>query len=150
MELKDYGVFGSGMKAFPIVESYEGKAPSLTYRLYVKEANEYTFEADFAPTNPLTSDNLLRFKVEANGVLSAYDVVDKSYKAGEGSDKTWADGALNHRHTVKGKVSLVQGINEITVFLTDPGLVFEKLSLYRETPPESYFGMNLSIKGRKG
>ena len=150
IELKNYGVFGSGMKAFPIADSYKGKAPSLTYRLYVKEANEYTFEADFAPTNPLTSDNLLRFSVEANGVLSAYDVVDKSYKAGEWSDKTWADGALNHRHTVKGKVSLVQGINEITVFLTDPGLVFEKLSLYRETPPESYFGMNLSIKGRKG
>jgi len=147
IKLEDYGVYGSAMKAYPDTAKYaEGKEPTLSFALYAKEAGEYTLQTDFAPTNPLSRANKLRYFVTVNGERTGeYNTVPDGYKAGEAVDPVWSEGALSHRRECLSKVMLKAGLNEITIGIKDPGLVPMKLYLYNEEPPKAYFGMPESI-----
>ena len=108
----------------------------------VLEDGEYTLQADFTPTNPLSRTGKLRYGVAVNGKAAGeYNTVPNGYRAGVAADKTWSQGVLDHRRSCTSKVSLKKGVNEITILLKDPGLVPAKLYLYTENPPTSYFGM---------
>ena len=143
LELKDYGVYDSAMKCFPVLTKYKkGEEPSLTYKVYALEDGEYTLQADFTPTNPLSRTGKLRYGVAVNGKAAGeYNTVPNGYRAGVAADKTWSQGVLAHRRSCTSKVNLKKGVNEITLLLKDPGLVPAKLYLYTENPPTSYFGM---------
>ena len=148
-ELKDYGVFGSAMKVFPVIGSYEkGNEPYLTYKVYVEDEGEYTLEVDFAQTNPLSRENKLMYAVNVNGKASGeYNTVPAGYRAGVAADKDWSIGTLDHRRRCESPVLLTKGVNEVKLSLLDNGLVPMKLYLYKNTPPKAYFGMPESAKG---
>ena len=126
----------------PLVKYKKGEEPSLTYKVYALEDGEYTLQADFTPTNPLSRTGKLRYGVAVNGKAAGeYNTVPNGYRAGVAVDKIWSQGVLSHRRSCTSKVNLKKGVNEITLLLKDPGLVPAKLYLYTENPPTSYFGM---------
>ncbi len=142
--LKDYGIVESGIKAYPDILDFEkGKEPSVSYRLYVKDAMEYTCELWFAPTNPPKRNGELFFGLRVNEGEAIYEnTVPKGYQAGEAIDRIWSFGALTHRRICKMKVNLKEGINEIEVLLKDAGLVLERIFVYKngKMPKASYLG----------
>lgn len=148
VELEDYGVYGSAMKAYPSTAKYtKGDEPALSYKLYAEEDGEYTLQTDFAPTNPLSRANKLCYAVAVNGnEAGEYNTVPAGYKSGEGSDAVWSEGALDHRRRCLSKIKLVKGVNEVTIKFSDAGLVPMKLYVYKEEPPKSYFGMPESVR----
>ncbi len=148
IELKDYGVYDSGMKCFPVLTKYKkGEEPSLTYKIYATEDGEYTLQTDFTPTNPLSREGKLRYGVKVNGKSAGeFNTVPDGYRAGVAADKVWAEGVLSHRRTCTSQVKLKKGVNEVTLLIKDPGLVPLKLYLYKETPPTAYFGMPESVR----
>lgn len=147
-ELKDYGVYESAMKVFPVNRPFtKGKEPELSLKIFVEEEGDYTLQTDFAPTNPLSRENELKYKLLINNKeAGTFNTVPKGYKSGEGSDAVWSEGALTHRRKCLNTVLLTEGINKITVKILDQGLVPERFFIYRENPPKSYLGMNLSVK----
>lgn len=139
--LEDYGIYGEGIKVYPSTLKYEtGNEPTLSYDFYVEDEGEYTLRTDFAPVNPLFRDNLLRFGVSVNGGSEEIiNTVSKGYRVGSSID--WAEGTLNHRHTLYTKVVLNKGINRVTLTMHEAGLVPLKLFMYKDQPPVSYLGM---------
>lgn len=148
VEIDDYSVYDKAVKAYPVRVVYEeGKEPSLDYRLFAKESEEYTLRIDFAPTSPLSRDNRLFYGVSVNGEnAGVYNTVPEGYRAGVAFDRTWSEGVLTHRRKCISKVTLEKGVNNLTLILKDAGLVPMKLYLYKEEPPISYFGMPESAR----
>ncbi len=148
VEIEDYGVYDNAMKVYPSIGMYEkGEEPELTYKLYVEDEGEYTLQADFAPTNPLSRENKLYYGVKVNGeFIGAYNTVPEGYRAGVAGDRAWSVGVLDHRRRCYSKVKLEKGINRVSLVMLDAGLVPMKLYLYKENPPAAYFGMPESIK----
>lgn len=142
-ELKDYGFFGSGMKVYPVVAKYKrGLEPALSKDIYVKDPGEYTLEVVFTPTNPLTRDKKLGYKVSLNGEEGkVYNTVSKDYKIGSGRDVEWGSGVLNKRRNCKSKITLKEGVNSIKLSMMDAGLVPLRVYIYKDEPPVSYLGI---------
>ena len=142
--LDDYGIFGSGVKAYPDTANFaEGKEPSLTYDVFVENAGEYVLETIFAPTSPLSRSNKLGYGVKVNdGEAAYYNTVPATYRAGVAYDRDWSMGTLNHRRVCTSNIQLKEGLNEVTVLLKDAGLVAMKLNIYdAKNPPKiSYLG----------
>lgn len=143
-ELKDYGIAGSGMKAYPnTCDFMKGMEPALGYRMFVEEEGDYTCEIWFAPTNPLKRDGKLRFGVQVNDEAAVYaNTVSDRYQAGEYVDQAWSYGVLSHRRVCKIKIALQEGMNELWLLLADAGLVAEKIFVYKENKKllTSYLG----------
>jgi hypothetical protein len=148
-ELSDYGITGVGMKAYPDTKNFShGNEPSLTYSLSLKKESEYTCEVWFAPTNPLTRDNKLEYGIFVNNEEPKYfNTVPNGYKSGDAIDSVWSEGVLTHRRICKSKIYLKEGINEVTILLSDAGLVLERILIYgeKEKPKPSYLGPMESI-----
>lgn len=147
--LDDYGIVGSGIKAYPDTYDYAiGKEPSVSYKLYTDKTGEYTCELWFAPTNPPKRNGELVYGLRVNaGSVSYENTVPSGYQAGEAVDRVWSYGALAHRRICKQKITLTEGINEIEVLLKDAGLVLERILVYevQKTPRDSYLGPQESL-----
>ena len=145
-ELKEYGKTLSSMKVYPSDRNFDeiGKAPCLTYRVYVKEAGVYMLKSITAPTNNLEDGRTMRYAVQVNdGEMKVGDTIPKeNYNIGGGpwEKKSWSMGVLNNSHYGITGHDLKAGYNEIHVYGVDAGLVLQKLVLYRSGLPESYLG----------
>lgn len=141
--LEDYGIYGSGVKVYPDTLKYKkGDEPYTVYNFYAQEEGEYTLLTEFAPTNPLSRANKLRYAVSVNGSGdSVLDTVPANFRAGENSCPLWGMGTLTHRRFCESKVVLKKGVNEVKIKLCDAGLVILKLSVFQKKPPVSYLGL---------
>lgn len=143
VSIEDYGIFEHGIKVYPDTFKFKkGDEPYSEYFFYAEEDGEYTLNTDFAPTNPLSRKNLLRYAVSVNdGKDKVLDTVPRNYKAGSNGCPEWGKGTLDHRHSCYTAVNLKKGVNSIKVKMVDPGMVLLKLSLYKDNPPASYLGI---------
>jgi hypothetical protein len=145
--LEDYGKTRSAMKIYPTIGNFDeiGKAPSLTYSVYVKEAGEYSLKVITTPENNLEHGRTVRYAVcvgdEAPVVGDT--ILAENYEIGGGSwDRAhgWAEGVLNNCHYGITTHLLHAGVNEIRYYGVEAGLALQKLILYRGELPESYLG----------
>nr|MBP3598766.1 glycosyl hydrolase 115 family protein [Eubacterium sp.] len=145
-KLEAYGKTLSSMKIYPTIGNFDeiGKAPCLTYSVYVKEAGDYTLQMITAPSNNLEDGRTMRYAVVANdGEMQVGDtILAENFGIGGGpwTPGSWSLGVLNNCHTGVTKHALNAGVNEIRVYGVEAGLVLQKLVLYRENLPESYLG----------
>ncbi|WP_310601676.1 glycosyl hydrolase 115 family protein [Anaerosporobacter sp.] len=146
--LEGYGKTGYGLKVFP--EDWSGTSSlhstAVTYRVYNEQTGDYQLEIWSAPVNPLTPTGRLYFGIEVNGQTLAERIpsVSASYQSGDPDNAEWSDGVLNQIRISKVKLSLVAGVNEITIHMMDLGFVLEGLLLCRDdrTILPSYLGPN--------
>ncbi|MDY3910203.1 MAG: glycosyl hydrolase 115 family protein [Eubacterium sp.] len=144
--LKEYGKTLSSMKIYPVDKNFDeiGKAPSMTYRVLIREGGEYTLRGITAPTNNLEDGRNMRYAVSVDdGVPTAVKTLpDEHYNIGSGHyrDRDWAEGVLNNCHYGENSVSLEPGVHTIRIYGVEAGLTLQKLILYRDILPESYFG----------
>lgn len=144
--LTEYGKTLSSMKIFPMDQNFDtlGEAPSMTYRVLIREGGEYTLRAITAPTNNLEHDRNMRYAVavDQGEVQAVKTIPDEHYNIGNGHwrDRDWAEGVLNNCHYGESQVKLEPGVHTIVIYGVEAGLVLQKLVLYKGELPVSYFG----------
>lgn len=144
--LTEYGKTLSSMKIYPMGRNFDslGQAPSLTYRMLVREGGEYTLRVITAPTNNLEHGRNMRYAVAVDqGEIQAVKTIpDEHYNIGSGHwhDRDWAEGVLNNCHYGESQVTLEPGVHTITIYGVEAGLVLQRLVLYKGELPLSYFG----------
>ena len=145
-KLKEYGKTISSMKVYPLDRNFDeiGIAPALEYRVLIREGGEYTLRAITAPTNNLEDGRNMRYAVSVDGspAEAVKTIPDEHYNIGGGHwwPRDWGEGVLNNCHYGESKVTLQPGTHTLTFYGVEAGLVLQKLVLYKESLPESYFG----------
>ena len=132
-ELYDFGKYQSGIKAFPVTASFDSKenAPSVTYELYSEEEKDCLLNLYTSPANPLIYGGKLSMEVSVNeesGKLVEF--TEDGYKGGEPGCIPWEQAVLNQEHVGSTEISLKKGLNKITVFAREAGMVLERLVIY--------------------
>lgn len=173
--LVDFGKYGSGMKVFPVTASFCGAsaqdAPALSYRIFAQQAGDYYLQLHTSPANPLIYGGKLHFgvcvqslpdggKEPDDGHVAAaqpdsqtkaaavqeVEITGTGYKGGEPGCIPWEQAVLNQEHTAGTQVHLEQGLNQITVYAREAGIVLERIVLHpadaacKETYKEAYLG----------
>lgn len=144
--LKEYGKTLSSMKIYPMDHNFDkpGQAPALVYRVYIRQGGEYTLRVITSPTNNLEDGRNMRYAVSADGgeADAVRTIPDEHYNIGDGHwyPQDWAEGVLNNCHYGESKLTLEPGVHNIAIYGVEAGLVLQKLVLYKDVLPESYFG----------
>ena len=74
------------------------------------------------------------------------EITGTGYKGGEPGCIPWEQAVLNQEHTAGTQVHLEQGLNQITVYAREAGIVLERIVLHpadaacKETYKEAYLG----------
>ena len=132
-ELYDFGKYQSGIKAFPVTSSFDSKenAPSVTYELYSEEEKDCFLNLYTSPANPLIYGGKLSVEVSVNeGAGKLVEFTKAGYKGGEPGCIPWEQAVLNREHVGSTEISLKKGLNKITVFAREAGMVLERLVVY--------------------
>ena len=132
-ELYDFGKYQSGIKAFPVTSSFDSKenAPSVTYKLYSEEEKDCFLNLYTSPANPLIYGGKLSVEVSVNeGAGKLVEFTKAGYKGGEPGCIPWEQAVLNQEHVGSTEISLKKGLNKITVFAREAGMVLERLVVY--------------------
>lgn len=147
--LNEYGKYGSGMKVLPSTAIFgeqdlaDGTAPGLGYDVWTPEGGPCELMLHTSPANPLIYGGHLRVGVSVNGApAQLLDITGDVYRGGDGTCRRWADAVLNQEHTAKLPIELRAGLNRITLYAQDAGLVLERLTICRKDAEmkESYRG----------
>lgn len=145
-KLSEYGKTLSSMKIYPMDQNFDelGDAPSLTYKVLIRKGGEYTLRVITSPTNNLEDGRNMRYAVSAdNGPVEAVKTLpDENYNIGAGHHVAhdWGEGVLNNCHYGENKMQLEPGVHTISIYGVEAGLVLQKLVLYQDDLPQSYFG----------
>ncbi len=144
-KLDAYGKTLSSMKIYPTIGNFDeiGKAPSMTYSVYVKEAGEYTLHTITAPSNNLEDGRTMRYAAKVGEDIQVGDtILAENFNIGGGpwTPGSWSLGVLNNSHVGITTHTLQKGYNEITIYGVEAGVVIQKLVLHRGDLPESYLG----------
>ncbi len=144
-ELDGYGRSGHGMKVFPVTAHFAETedAPALSYRFLAMEEGQYQVEVWVSPTNSVQGGMPLRFTLEAtDGIKQIVNVLPADFKAGDWDDLRWSQGVLDQIRIVRTMVNCTKGIQTITIGALEPGLILERILVYRQEnePNRSYLG----------
>ena len=140
--LEDYGKYGSGMKVFPSTAEFEeGElCPKLTYSFLIGEEGDYQVKILTAPNNPVQIGSPVKLLVETAGQKQVLELLPPDFRAGENSDPRWCQGVLDQIHSAKTGLHFPAGVQTLTLGAMSPGVVIEKILIYRDAPLPSYFG----------
>lgn len=144
-KLEEYGKTLSSLKVYPLDCNFDtiGDAPSLTYRIFIREGGDYTLRVITAPNNNLEDGRNMRYAVAADDKepVAVKTIPDEHYNIGAGHHykRDWGEGVLNNCHYGESEITLEPGMHTITLYGVEAGLVLQKLVLYKDELPESYF-----------
>lgn len=144
-KLEEYGKTLSSLKVYPLDCNFDtiGDAPSLTYRIFIREGGEYTLRVITAPNNNLEDGRNMRYAVAADDKepVAVKTIPDEHYNIGAGHHykRDWGEGVLNNCHYGESEMTLEPGMHTITLYGVEAGLLLQKLVLYKDNLPESYF-----------
>lgn len=142
--IHDLGRMGDAVKVFPVTESWIGRdeAPYLRYDFAAQKEGIYTVQLYLAPCNPGRPGGKMRCRISVNEEpTQVVDTVSPSLHT-EWTCAEWSRGVMNNIRVVKASVSVKKGFNHFYFYGGDPGIVLERIVLYREEKPilESYLG----------
>lgn len=140
--IENYGRGESAVKLFP--STYEcndvESAPFLKYCFYITHSGEYTMSVHLAPSNNLDKMKGLRIAYSMDeGKFEIIDTLPKDYAAGEGSDRVWSKSVLDNVRLSTMRYDLAPGLHTLKIVSVDPGLVIQKIELYKK-PSNTYYG----------
>lgn len=142
--IRHLGRMGDAVKSFPVTKSWIGSqdVPSLWYDFAAKEAGVYIVQLYFAPRNPGRQGGHIRCQVSVNDEKREILETITSPFYTEWRCAEWNNGVMDNIRIVKTAITVRKGLNRLYFYAGDPGIVLEKIVLYREgnSLPDSYFG----------
>lgn len=148
--IADYGRTLGGVRMFPVTASFKEPkdAPYIVYKLYAREAGDYTLTLYTAPSNPVVYQGKMRVGVRVgDGEFKIVNTIpDNGYVPWQSA--AWSRGVLEQIHRSECRVSLEEGSNLLYIAALDPAVVLEKLVLVKEGAdcPETYLGPTESFR----
>ena len=144
------GKYGGAMKVNPSTGLFlkPEEMPCLTYRFYLKEAQEYEIALITNPANPVQRTEGVRLGIRLDeGELQILSTVKEGYRADVGGlCQEWAQGVLTEEHRTTARASLEAGCHTLSVFCVDAAVALERIEIApKEKPiPASYLGAPVS------
>ena len=113
------------------------EAPAMEYRLHLFHAGEFELTFYLVPTHPVRGSQGLRFAFSFDGA----EPRELAASAGvEVTSKEWAQNVLNATTKVSSTVKLESGAHVLRIYMTDPGVVLDKIVLNTGGLRSSYLG----------
>lgn len=159
--IPNYGRYTASIKVYPTTISYSTQGdeveggerssldtPYVEYSLYIKEDGEYTLLSYTSPSNNLDGDCIkLRYGVSFDyGNPRIVNTLPNGFVAGDCIEPHWCKGVDWNIHETNSTITLIQGLHILRFYYIDPGLVLQKLVLYKGELPKSYLGPQNSYK----
>ena len=144
------GKYGGAMKVTPSTGLFlkPEEMPCLTYRFYLKEAQEYEIALITNPANPVQRTEGVRLGIRLDeGELQILSTVKEGYRADVGGlCQEWAQGVLTEEHRTTARALLEAGCHTLSVFCVDAAVALERIEIApKERPiPASYLGAPVS------
>lgn len=149
-KIEDYGRTKSGMRATAVTDAppaVPGKdSPWLEYRIWFFSTGEFETMLHMAPSLNFLPDRDFRTGISVDeGESQLLTVVPAGFNA-ENFNREWEETVRNSTRYVKGKIKVTEpGYHTLRIWMTDPGMVLEKIVVntggLRPSylgPPESY------------
>jgi hypothetical protein len=111
-------------------------SPVLEYEI-LANGGEYTIEFYLLPTQPLVSGRGLRLAFAVDGAEPQIVIADADTEV---SSRKWAANILDQTTRAIAKRSIPGGRHRLRIFAVDTGVVLDKIVLYQNDLPLSYFG----------
>lgn len=156
--LEGYGIYGSGVKVFPVTASFgepvslrdaglkpedspkektsaqslaaAGERPWLTYQFLLEQRGRYRVELLAAPTNSPVQGKPLRLLVTAEGTgTKTVELVGEGFRAGDHRDEEWCRGVLDQIRRADVILELEAGIQRLSIGAMDAGVVLERIRI---------------------
>ena len=117
-------------------------SPSLDYTVYVTEPGDYTLDVTLAPSLDFRGKGGLRYAVSLNG--EAPHVVNIN---ADTSQAAWETSVADYAHVRRTEHVITKaGLQRVKLWMVDPGVVFQHVTLARRPVPGSYLGPPSSVK----
>lgn len=147
--LPDYGRGSGAMSALPSnAESIppSNEAPQLTYRVFLPKAGEWKVRLVLSPILNFVPGRGLRIGTSFDDdPVSVFDLFER------GKEQDWnAVAADNARIMETTHVVKEPGIHEFRITMIDPGLAVQKIILFSEPLPKTYFGPRIAGRNPVG
>jgi hypothetical protein len=113
------------------------EAPALGYDLYLFNAGEFELTFYLVPTHPVRDARGLRFAYGFDGAEPREVAADAGVEV---TSKEWAQNVLNATTKVGTTVKLGAGAHVLRIYMTDPGVVLDKIVLNTGGLRPSYLG----------
>ncbi len=146
VELPGFGETKSGMTVFPVTAASElASKAGLEYRMYLQDGGTFQLEAVLAPTLRFVPGRGLRFAVSVDdGPRTVVDALAHD------TDQDWAKAVSDGVRKVWVPVETgAVGYHTLKVWRVDPGVVLERLVMWKGKPVESYLGPPESFRGSR-
>ena len=126
-------------------------SPSMEYDFHVFSAGDFELQLDCLPAKPVSPDRGVRLAVSIDGgepkLLDPKTDEITEHRLWHGvMDRDIMFNLTRLRQTVKIDQP---GKHTLTVWMVDPGVMFDKLVLYTKAPKVSYFGPPESFLGKR-
>lgn len=159
--IPDYGRYTASIKLYPTTVSYSYQGdevecggrncldtPYVEYSVYIKEGEEYTLLTYTSPSNNLDGECIkLRYGVSFDcGTPQIVNSLPDGFLAGDSRNLHWSKGVDWNIRLTESKITLSKGLHTLQFYSIDPGLVLQKLVLYKGELPQSYLGPKTSYK----
>jgi len=158
--IEDYGRTLSGLRATAVTDAppaVPGKdAPLLEYKMYLFSTGEFETVLHVAPSLNFLPDRDFKIGLSVDdSEPQIITVVPKEFNA-ENGNREWEQTVMNSTRYVKGTISVSEpGYHTLKIWMTDPGIVLEKIVVniggLRPSylgPPESFSGRSQSFQAR--
>lgn len=124
-------------------EYISDNVPYMEYTFAVEKGGEYEAMLYLSTRNPVAMYAKLRVGVGVNcAAPEVIYTVAKDYKPGMHGSAKWGNDVLEKVRTVKTKMNLQPGLNNVRIYGGDPNIILEKTVIYPDgkQPPKTYFG----------
>jgi hypothetical protein len=145
-ELPGFGLTRSAMTVFPVTAaSNSASLASLQYRMYLYDSGKFTMEAILAPTLNFVPGRGLRFAVSVDdGPRTVVDALEHN------AQSDWETAVSDGVRKLSIPLAIASpGYHSLKVWMVDPGVVLEKIVLYRDRILPSYLGPPESFHPRR-
>ena len=136
-ELPGFGETRSAMTVFPVTAaSNTSSSASLEYHMYVYDSGAFTMQAILAPTMNFVPGRGLRFAVSVDdGPRTIVDALEHN------AQSDWETAVSDGVKKVSIPLSIsAPGYHTLKVWMVDPGVVLEKIVVYKDRLLPSYLG----------
>ncbi len=143
------GRTGDSITMFPVTSAPQvpgtPSSASLEYNVYVTEPGTYTADVTLAPSLDFRGKGGLRYAISVND--EAPQVVNIN---ADTSHAAWEKSVADYAHVRRTEHVIKEaGLQRVTLWMVDPGVVFQHVTPARGPVPDSYLGPPPSVKAAK-
>ena len=140
------GRTGDSITMFPVTSTPQvpraPSSPSLEYNVYVTEPGTYTADVTLAPSLDFRGQGGLKYAISVNDEVP--QIVNINEDTSQGA---WETSVADYAHVRRTEHAISKaGLQRVRLWMVDPAVVFQHVTLARGPVPDSYLGSPPSMR----